>query len=151
MYAQFSVTNPTLAARLGGVEGLRGVKLWAFDQEGPDPNFIDNLNVRLTPTDGQEVGPMDDVLAGISEQYSVLGWPVAQTTVGPNIAGLPAGAIEYRLPMIDRDNSPIQAAGRQYIVAASDALWIMSFTSSPLGQSRQIAVIAQIANSFRLR
>ena len=151
MYEQFSATNPALAARLGGVDGLKGVELWAFDQEGPDPDFVDNLNIRLTPTEGQVIGPMDDLLAGIAEQYALLGWPVTQTTVGPNIAGQPAGAIAYGLPMIDRDNSPIQAVGRQYIVAARDALWIISFTSSPLSQNRQVAVIAQIANSFGLR
>lgn len=148
-FAAFQATNPDLAAMIGDAEALRGAALWAY-RAAPDAGggFSDSLNIRrlgaATPALAAAVEP-------IVAQYLRLGFDVTEQRTGLQIGGLPAARIVYTFPFNRADGRSTTLHGRQYLVAAADETWIISFAALPETVAAMTPLFEESAGTFRPR
>jgi hypothetical protein len=152
IFADFEKNNPELAKIIGSAEALKGVSIWAFNTDSQAPGFIDNLNIRRTPLNGQPINDTQkDVLEPILAQYAQIGFQVSDSKADLEIGSQPAVRITYTFGMTGGDGKPITAEGQQYIVVTASDLWILSYTAGPGQRVRLEPVIEQSAQSFRAK
>ena len=109
---RFQKKNPDLAKIIGSADALQGVALWAFKRRGSGAAFVDNLNIRRSPLEGQKIDEMcrrcSTAVSGAVQAR--LGFEVKTTEADLNIGGQPAARIVYSFPwsarMAGRPPSP---------------------------------------------
>ncbi len=154
--AAFQASNPDLAAVIGDVEALQGAALWAYRATDPAGSFTDSLNIRragsATPDGSAELAEaLAAAVEPIVAQYRQLGFTVTETRTDLQIGGLPAASIAYTLPFTRADGQDTTLVGQQYLVAAADETWIISFASVPETAATMAPVFEQSVGTFRAR
>jgi hypothetical protein len=145
LFRTFKARNPELAAIVGGEPALHEAVLCAFDPEPSQGALADSLNIRRTTLGDGEVSDPAALLAPIEGQFRQLGFDVSSANVGTEINGHPAARIAFSLSMIGADGGPVRVGGYQYLIAAGDDLWILTYTTVAA------PVAEQSARSFRVR
>ena len=130
--------------------------LWAFSTGGVDAAdidaaFADNLNIRRSPLNGQEIDSMADVTPAILDQYRQLGFEVGATETDRQIGGQPAAHIAFSYPVTLADGTSAKLSGQQYLVATPTDLWILSYSAGPGNEVALKPVFEQSAESFRAK
>ncbi len=131
IFAELQKTNPQMAEIIGDAQQLQGVALWAFGPVEENTRFVDNLNVRRTPLEGQEVGDMQEVVDALIEQYGQYNFEDVSAKAGLEIGGYPAAYATYRMPLATSDGSQVMIQGHQYLVLTDTDFWILSYSFGP--------------------
>jgi hypothetical protein len=145
----FAEGNPELAGFLGGAR-LEGV-FSARDRASSTRGIADNLNIRRTATDGGGGERLAEIAAGVAAQYKKLGLNVQETATGIEIGGLPAARIVTAFAAAGRGGANQDLIGWQLLVAAPDALWILTYTTTAERSAGLREVFEESAESFRVR
>jgi hypothetical protein len=146
IFAEMQKTNPQMAAIIGSAEQLQGVALWAFAPVEDATSFVDNLNIRRTPLEGQEVGDLSEVTDILVEQYQQLNFEEVTAQADLEIGGFPAAYATYLMPLATADGSQVKIQGHQYLVLTGTDLWILSYSFGP--DSADTSIHEQSAQSF---
>ena len=146
-FTAFQASNPDLAALIGSVEALQSAALWAYRAD-PAGSFTDSVNIRRS---AEVVGDLAAGIEPIVAQYRQLGFTVAQTRTDLRIGGQPAAYIAYTLPFTRTNGQNTTLNGHQYLVAADDATWIISFAAIPETAAAMTPVFEQSAGTFRVK
>ncbi len=146
--AAFQASNPDLAALIGSAETLQSAALWAYHAADPAGGFSDSLNIRRV---GSATPDLPAAVEPIVAQYRQLGFTVSETRTDRQIGGLPAASIAYTLPFTRANGQATTLVGRQYLVAAADETWIISFSSVPETAAAMAPVFEQSVGTFRAR
>lgn len=147
IFAELQKTNPQMAQIIGSAQQLQGVALWALAPMEENTSFVDNLNIRRTPLEGQQVGDLQEVTDVIIEQYRQYNFEDVAAKAGLEIAGYPAAYATYRMPLTTSDGSQVMIQGHQYLVLTGSDLWILSYSFGP--DSADAGVHEQSGESFQ--
>lgn len=131
IFAELQKTNPQMADIIGSAEQLQGVALWAFGPAEEGTSFVDNLNIRRTPLEGQQVGDLQEVADVLVDQYRQLNFEDVAANAGLEIGSYPAAYATYRMPLTTSDGSQVKILGHQYLVLTDTDLWILSYSFGP--------------------
>ncbi len=151
IFALLEQSNPNLARIIGGPENLQGTLFWGIRQMPTTATFADNLNIRRTALNGQQLASMAEVVDPVVAQYRGLGFTVIATDLNLTIGGHPAAQIAYRFPFYLLDGGQTSVEGRQYLMATPTDLWILSFSASPDTVTALTPVFERSAQSFRAK
>lgn len=146
IFAEMQKTNPQMAEIIGSAEQLQGVALWAFAPAAEGTSFVDNLNIRRTPLEGQQVGDLSEVTDVLVEQYQQLNFEEVTARADFEIGGFPAAYATYLMPLTTSDGSQVKIQGHQYLVLTDTDLWILSYSFGP--DSADTSIHEQSAQSF---
>jgi hypothetical protein len=150
-FDDFQKTNPQFARLIGSSQALQGVSLWAFNSGSANPTFTDNLNIRRSPLNGQQVNKMQDVVDAVLPTYQQQGFRGIQSESDLTINGHPAARLTYTFDVNDANGTKMTVEGSQYIVLTDADLWILSYTLGP-GQTAALGpVVEQSAQSFKVK
>ncbi len=146
LFAELQKTNPQMAEVIGSAEQLQGVALWAFAPLAENTDFVDNLNIRRTPLEGQEVGDLEEVTGVLVDQYRQYNFEDVSAEAGLEIGGHPAAYATYRMPLATADGGQVMIQGHQYLVVTDSDFWILSYSFGP--DSTAADVHEESGNSF---
>ncbi len=152
LFADFQKRKPDLAKAIGSADALQGVALWAFNRPpGASAAFVDNLNIRRVPLEGQQPAGVQAVVDQVVAQYRQLNFTIGATKADLKIGGQNAASIAYSFPLAGADGKQLTVEGRQYLVLTATDLWVLSYTLGPGQAPALAAVVEQSAQSFRVK
>jgi len=147
----FQQGNPELAGFLGA-SGSRGHSVFSAQGESDAAGrFADNLNIRRTALDGQGGEELPEIAATIAAQYRQLGFDVLETATGTEVGEQPAAHITYNFGSAGSDGHTESLSGLQWLVAAPDDLWILTYTTASDRFAALRPVFEESARSFRIK
>lgn len=141
--------NPDLARIIGSPEALQDAAFWAFRSVGSAATFADNLNIRRTPLNGQQIEDMQAVVDPVAAQYQELGFQVLAVDANLVIGNQPAAHIVFSFEINTASDQPLSIQGHQYLVATDTDLWILSYSANSDTIAELAPVFQQSAMSFR--
>jgi hypothetical protein len=156
----FEQDNPELAGFLGRRGSPMEVVLSARDlsrrERETSPSsvageFVDNLNIRHTASDGLSGAELPEIAATIAAQYRQLDFDVTEIATGIEAGDLPAARIVYDFSMTGQDGAIRALTGLQLLVAAPDDLWILTYTTTGERFAALRPVLEESARSFEVR